>query len=255
MGAGTVPSSRLPINPPSATANSARSMLSRHFALGRYFRADHLCFYDYLGVVHRTGGTPDNNLNNLVHSCLWSNVLNGKGNNVYAPPSSVCCNAAGLLSLPLGTGQPNDQLFERWRVGDHWRVNPLTYSGQLTVCLAVEASLGIPGSLDILSRLLSTTRSLFKSPSAPYTGYILPWDAVTPDHCTVLREQTIQAGQDQDQNAGPETKAAGMGASPSFEELVPANWVCAAIYSLSPIPAHRTTLWERKITACRKPAS
>jgi hypothetical protein len=61
-------------------------LLSRHFALGRYFRADHLCFYTYLGVVHRTGGTPDNNLNDLVHSCLWSNVLNGNGTNVYPRP-------------------------------------------------------------------------------------------------------------------------------------------------------------------------
>jgi hypothetical protein len=30
--------------------------------------------------------------------------------------------------MPAGPGQPNDQLFERWRVGDHWRVNPLMYS-------------------------------------------------------------------------------------------------------------------------------
>jgi hypothetical protein len=209
-------------------------LLSRHFALGRYFRADHLCFYNYLGVVHRTGGTPDNNLNDLVHRCLWSNVLNGNGTNVYPPPNSVYRNAAGLLALPLGTGQPNDQLFERWRVGDHWRVNPLMYSGQLMVCLAVEASLGIPGSLDILSRLLSTTRSLFKSPSAPYTGYILRWDAVTTDHWTVLPEQTIQAGQHQDQNAGLETKPAGMGANPSFEELVPRQLgVCCDFFPIT----------------------
>jgi hypothetical protein len=34
-------------------------ILSRHFALGRQFRADHLCFANNLGVVHQTGGTKD----------------------------------------------------------------------------------------------------------------------------------------------------------------------------------------------------
>jgi hypothetical protein len=163
-------------------------ILSRHFALGRYFRADHLCFYNNLGVVHQSGNTGTNDVtqNDLVHQCLWADVLGsnyplfGIGAEVVQP-TTIYRSVPGLLALPKDEG-----LFERWRVGDHWRVNPLMYSGQLMVCLAVESFLGIPGSKEILARLLSTTNSLFKFSTAPYNGYILRWDPVTSDHWATI---------------------------------------------------------------------
>jgi hypothetical protein len=148
-------------------------ILSRHFALGRYFRADQLSIFNHLGVVQQAGsGTPKFE-NDAVHGCLWS-----PGQASLVQPSTYA-NAAGLQALP--PGQP---LFERWRVGDHDRANPLMYSGQLMVCLAVETTLGIPGSLDILSRLLATIGSLFKYDAPPFDGYILRYDPVTSDHWT-----------------------------------------------------------------------
>lgn len=176
-----------PVIPPAEQFNKLygelrAQLLSRHFALGRYFRADHLCFFNYLGVVQQSNGPADNRQvleNDMIHDCMWSNVLSGVGTNVFQPV--LYKNAADLLEQ-----SPEGQLFDRWQVGDHSRTNPLLYSGQLMVCLAVEASLGIAGSLDILSRLLSTTRSLFKFPGAPYNGYILRWDAVTTDHWTTV---------------------------------------------------------------------
>jgi hypothetical protein len=177
-----------PVIPPAEQFNKVygelrAQLLSRHFAIGRYFRADHLCFFNELGVVQQTNGPADNRQvlqNDVIHDCIWSNVLNGVGTNVFQPV--LYKNAANLLEQ-----SPEGQLFDRWQVGDHSRTNPLMYSGQLMVCLAVEVSLGIPGSLDILSRLLSTTRSLFKSPGGPpYNGYILRWDAVTTDHWTTV---------------------------------------------------------------------
>jgi hypothetical protein len=111
-------------------------LLSRHFALGRYFRTDHLSFSNNLGVVHQTGtGTPDAE-NDLIHDCLWSDVLGGPGAEVFQP-ASVYDNASALLAK-----SPSTRLFERWRVGDHLRANPLMYSGQLMVCPAVEVALG-----------------------------------------------------------------------------------------------------------------
>jgi len=154
-------------------------LLSRHFALGRYFRTDHLSFSNNLGVVHQTStGTPDTE-NDLIHDCLWSDVLGGPGAEVFQP-ASVYDNASALLAK-----SPSTRLFEHWRVGDHSRANPLMYSAQLMVCLAVEVALGIPGSLDILSRLLATTKSLFKF-ATPWDGYILRWDAVTSDHWSIV---------------------------------------------------------------------
>lgn len=157
-------------------------LLSRHFALGRQFRADHLSFFNYLGVVHQTGGTNDDTQNDLIHGCMFGDVLGGDGAEVTLP-GSIYKSAPALLKLG-----DDERLFERWRVGDHWRENPLLYSGQLMVCLAVEIALGVPGSVDILSRLLATTKSLFKFSTAPYDGYILRWDPATSDQWTTVQE-------------------------------------------------------------------
>ena len=143
-------------------------ILSRHFALGRHFRADHLCFSNNLGVLHQNGSGSLDTQNDLIHGCLWGPP--GSDAEV-AQPNSVYPSAPKLLTLAK-----HKRLFERWRVGDHQRVNPLMYSGQLMVCLAVELALGIPGSKEILGRLLTTTKYLFKFITPPYDGYILRWD-------------------------------------------------------------------------------
>jgi hypothetical protein len=160
-------------------------ILSRHFALGRYFRADHLSFENLLGVVHQSNGVADGTENDVIHDCIWSDALNGIGATAVQPTTYT--SAADLL-----TKSPGEQLFARWQVADHSRANPLMYSGQLMVCLAVESTLGIPGSLEILTRLLSTTRSLFKFTTGSFGGYILRWDAITSDHwATTMGENAV----------------------------------------------------------------
>jgi hypothetical protein len=156
-------------------------ILSRHFAIGRHFRADHLCFSNNLGVVHQTGTFNPDTENDVIHGCLWADVLVKQPGAEVKQPASVYASAPALLALGK-----HERLFERWRVGDHSRSNPLLYSGQLMVCLAVEISLGVPGSLNVLSRLLATTNSLFKFSTPPNDGYILRWDPVTSDHWTTF---------------------------------------------------------------------
>jgi hypothetical protein len=151
-------------------------LLSRHFAVGRYFRADHLSWYNTLGVVHQSGSATPPTGNDRYHQCLWS-ANQSPNEAVVVMPGSVYPDANTLGTLPADTG-----LFERWRVGDHQRANPLMASGQLMACLAVETWLGIPGSKAILARLLATTKSLFKYTTPPYDGYILRWDPATSDH-------------------------------------------------------------------------
>ena len=106
-------------------------LLSRHFAVGRYSRADHLSFFNCLGVVHDTSSATPDTADDLIHGCLGSTA------NIVAP--SALNDSAQLLLKNSDT-----QLFERWRVADHWRENPLMYSGQLMTCLAVETILVIP---------------------------------------------------------------------------------------------------------------
>jgi hypothetical protein len=111
--------------------------------------------------------------NILAHDFLWD--PNGA---TLVQPATVYPSAAALSVLPAG-----QRLFERWRVGDRARANPLMYSGQLMTCLAVENALGLAGGgKEILTRLLATTKSLFKFQTPPYDGYILRWDTVTSDH-------------------------------------------------------------------------
>jgi hypothetical protein len=86
-----------------------------------------ISFSNNLGVVHQTGtGTPDTE-NDLIHDWLCSDVLGGPGAEDFQP-ASVYDNASALLAK-----SPSTRLFERWRGGDHWRANPLMYSGQLMV--------------------------------------------------------------------------------------------------------------------------
>jgi hypothetical protein len=108
-----------------------------------------------------------------AHDFLWDTP-----GAVLVQPAPVYANAAALRTLPA-----EQSAFERWRVGDRDRANPLMYSGQLMTCLAVETELGIGGnSTDILSRLLATTGSLYKYQAPPNDGYILRWDPITSDH-------------------------------------------------------------------------
>jgi hypothetical protein len=106
---------------------------------------------------------------------------------VLVSSATVYGDQPGLLDLP-----PDKALFERWRVADHSRANPLMYGSQLMVCLAVETMLSVPGSKEILARQLATLNSLFKYSTPPYNGYILRWDPVTSDHwVTAVGENAI----------------------------------------------------------------
>ena len=116
--------------------------------------------------------SPAGNL--LEHGYLWD-----ASGATLIQPAPVYDSAAALRTLPAG-----QSAFERWRVGDRDRANPLMYGGQLMTCLAVETELGIAGSKEILSRQLATTKSLYKYPTPPNDGYILRWDTVTTDHWT-----------------------------------------------------------------------
>lgn len=115
---------------------------------------------------------PDDTENTLLLGCLWS-----PDQAVIVPSATVYGDQPALVDL-----SPDKALFERWRVADHARANPLMYGSELMVCLAVETMLGVPGSKQILARQLATLNSLFKYGTPPYNGYILRWDPVTSDH-------------------------------------------------------------------------
>lgn len=150
-------------------------LLTRHFALGRYFRANHLAQSNNLGLLRAPNGTAPPDKDELVIPAC---------DGVFVARSTKAHTAAALLKLA-----PLEALVERWRIGHHGRENPLMLTGQLMICLAVECHLGRLDARAILRALLASIASLYKF-GGPFKGYPVRWDAVTSDKWVT----TIQNG-------------------------------------------------------------
>lgn len=149
-------------------------ILSRFFAYGRYFRANHLSLVNQLGYVHREPASPPKDSDDLVIRCHARFVER---------PTSYA-DAAGLL------GQPGvQQTTERWRVATHERENPLLYGSHLLLALAVEHSLKLEGALALLRLAIDAIGKLYKfGHIGDFPGYILRWDPVTSDNWSTREE-------------------------------------------------------------------
>jgi hypothetical protein len=149
-------------------------LLSRFFAFGRYFRANHLSLVNELGYVNREASNPPKDADDPVVDC---------DHHVIERPTAYA-NAAKLLDLPLDA-----QTTERWRVAVHGRENPLLYGSQLLLALAIEHALGRQGALAILRLGIDAIGKLYKfGHMGDFAGYILRWDPVTSDHWTTRLE-------------------------------------------------------------------
>jgi hypothetical protein len=140
------------------------TLLARHFAIGRYFRTNYLSLTNYLGCLHRPGSGKSADEDDIEIGCDAERVH----------PSKYI-SAADLVGKDEVT-----QRRERWRVTMHGRENPLLFSSQLLICLAVERFLGRVSVKPIILAALRTIGSMYKFKGA-FRGYPVRWDAVTSD--------------------------------------------------------------------------
>ncbi|HEV8309133.1 MAG TPA: hypothetical protein VGW35_15850 [Methylomirabilota bacterium] len=133
--------------------------LARHYALGRFFRANHFSTGNFLGQRK-----------SFDCRALWQMT------------PGVYNSAAGLRQL-----DPAPQTRERWRIFLHNRENPLMMTGMRLAQLAMEHALGNPGALKIIRLTLRTLGSLYKikDPRDPFAGFIMRYDECTSDQWTV----------------------------------------------------------------------
>jgi hypothetical protein len=143
------------------------ALLSRHFAIGRYFRANFLSLDNQLGAVQQPGSATPKDRDDAEVGCNAKRMQ---------PPAYT--GAGDLLSKPRAT-----QDKERWRIANRVRENPLMLSSQLLVCLAVERYLGRTFVEPIIRAALRTIRSMYKFDGA-FRGYPVRWDAVASDRWT-----------------------------------------------------------------------
>jgi hypothetical protein len=147
------------------------TLLSRHFAVGRHFRANYLSLFNELGLTRnpRSSAPPDRDDVELGCDAERSRPTTyGSG-----PPTFDSAN--DLLSK-----SPDVQVVERWRINNHNRENALYFSGQVLVCLAVEHHLGRTTVEPIIKEALRSIGSMYKF-SGAFAGYPIRWDAVTSD--------------------------------------------------------------------------
>ncbi|GAB7186751.1 hypothetical protein ATKI12_6582 [Kitasatospora sp. Ki12] len=137
------------------------SLLSRHFALGRYFRTNYLSLFNLLGDLSEPEAPPDNASTPRIR------------------PSSY-----GSASDLLATDELQKK--ERWRIAKHQRENPLMFSSQMLICLSVEHYLGRVEVAPIIKCALDSIGSLYKF-DKPFQGYPIRWDPVTSDLWVVAR--------------------------------------------------------------------
>jgi len=157
-------------------------ILTRHFALGRYFRADYLSLFNHLGYLHQQGSTIGDCNDAELPTC---GVGPTQPSTYSVLPLSVGDNSstADLLSKPEAF-----QVAERWRVANHERENPLMLSGQLMICLATEHYLGVPGSKALLMTALASIGSLYRSSKDHFQGCPIRWDPLTSDKWVIIKD-------------------------------------------------------------------
>ena len=150
------------------------TILARHFALGRFSRANHFTSRNELGArdSHPVGGQTRIRFDCQKH---WVRPTDATGELIYD-------DAEHFPSL----AEPS-QTIERWRVMRHDRSNALLMTGMRLISLAVEHKLGSQTALPVIKLVVETLRSLFKiaDQTNPFAGYILRWDPSTTDEWQV----------------------------------------------------------------------
>lgn len=170
-------------------------LLSRHYALGRYWRTNH-----FTSLNNQLAAWPlpiDGNPRNFV--CLAADGTttcdslgqrpkrwidnNSNIPNPALPQQPIYPSANALIPYdprsPIG--------IERWRVFRRDRSNSLMATGLRLISLCVDYQLGDPWAATTIKLTLDTLGSLFKfaSPNNPYSGYILRWDPASSDNWSV----------------------------------------------------------------------
>ena len=147
------------------------TLLARHFAVGRYFRANYVSIDNRLGVLHAGGSPSSGDIDDRDLGC---------DREIVRP--STYASAVDLLGKDSAT-----QTLERWRVADHDRENPLLFSGQLLICLAVEHHLGRRVA-PIIKTALHSIATMYKFDQEHFRGYPIRYDAITSDHWVTRSE-------------------------------------------------------------------
>lgn len=151
------------------------NVLARHFALGRYWRANHFTNENFLGEAPPT--LPPHGETATVKCWVeWS-----------APRRKVGGQETSLYESAEEIRDRPDLVLERWRVMRHDRTNALLMTGLRLISLCVEHRLGHPDARRLIQLTLGTVASLFKftEPATPFAGYILRWDPATTDEWSV----------------------------------------------------------------------
>lgn len=157
-------------------------LLSRHFALGRFWRTNHFDVATNLGSWYRTA---------------WQQFRSESPNTAIPPQydaryvlrEPAACRRWGHPNTYGNTpGFPTDAAAdetERWRIMSHDRSNPLLWMGIRLMGLCAEHRLGHPDAVRVIKVCLKTLDSLFKYASNeddPFAGYLLRWDPATCDN-------------------------------------------------------------------------
>lgn len=95
-------------------------------------------------------------------------------NDFYQESTGLPLTREEILALP-----PDEQAQALWRKQAS-RDNPWLFGCKLTVALATEARLGLPGAEPLLGRLIRSCERLFPF-SGSFRGLPLRWDPVTSD--------------------------------------------------------------------------
>ena len=117
-----------------------RAILARHFALGRFNRANHFTNDNHFGEMPPPGSAGPTRV-----GCL----------DLDSGPAPVR-NGVPLYEHPSGLLGREELKNERWRVFRHERANPLMMTGLRLVSLAMEHRLGHVDSAALVRLVLST---------------------------------------------------------------------------------------------------
>lgn len=160
------------------------SLFSRHFAFGRYFRANHLALFNDLGTVHNDvqSYSKDADKDDIAINTVSRRLVKPTAYAHTADLQVKLKNAAYATTQQEKADAERIQL-ERWHVARYVRENPLMLTGQFLTCLAVEYYLNIERS-EVQKRIkevLATLASLCKFKGNHFDGYIIRWDPTTSD--------------------------------------------------------------------------
>ncbi len=143
-------------------------VLARHFALGKFWRANHFTNINLLGEIGDCF-MPDHGKKTIRHCFTAACLPRRSGHPIYETPDTK----NEVINIPE---------LERWRVWNHDRTNALLMTGLRLIHLSVEHRLGHALARKVIELILNTTGALFKYPEdSDFGGYILRWDPVADD--------------------------------------------------------------------------